>query len=128
MSNLSYRIPRHADAGVAVLGVELRDAWLLIISVFLGLIAGGLMKLGWIAFVGIPAGGYFINRGFIEWKSQYLPGFVRTHLFSRGLSGYSAGMSDQQVVYVGDAVAVNPGSAQFLDALIEKTRGDQRGD
>ncbi len=130
MSNLSYRIPRYADADVAFLGVELQDTWLFILSVFIALIVGGFMGGGTVAFLGIPLGGYFVNRAFIEWKSQYLPGFVRTYLFSRGISGYGAGMNTQQVVYVGDAVAINPGSAQFLDAWMAKNkpcRGAQYG-
>ena len=127
MSNLSYRIPRYADAGVAFLGVELKDAWLLIASLFMGIIVGGFMKVGWMAFIGIPLSGYYINRALIEWQSQHLPGFIRTYLFSKGIRGYSSGITSQQVIYVGDAVAIYPGSVQLIDRLITRSKEKKHG-
>ena len=66
-----YRIPRHGKAGVAFLGVELGDAAIVIVSVFLGLIVG--MRYGPPAYLGIPVTGFFINKLYVDTMGFHAP-------------------------------------------------------
>jgi hypothetical protein len=100
-------IPRYGNAGVAFLGVEVGDTYLLIASVFIGLIAG--TRWGMSAYIGIPAGGYFITKLYLDWKSSQLPGSLQSFLFSTGISGYSNGLIDKNVIYHGDSIGINKG-------------------
>lgn len=108
MSNQAFRIPRRGDAGVAFLGVELKDAWLVLGGVFCGLFAGSVFQMGTAGYIGFPIGGYMLNRVYIEWQNNNLPGVFRCRLFSRGITGYSPTIRAQNVVYTGDAVVINP--------------------
>ena len=98
-------IPRYGNAGVAFLGVEVKDTYVLIASVFLGLIAGS--RWGMPAYLGIPAGGYFLTRLYLDWKSGQLPGSFLAFLFTKGFAGYSQGLKDRNVIYHGDAEIMN---------------------
>ncbi len=101
MSDQAY-IPKRAGAGVAFLGVELKDAAIVIASVFVGIFAGSAFDLGNFGYIGIPLLGYFCNRVFIEWQSRNPRGLVRRALYQLGVSGYSKALSSQQIVFVGD--------------------------
>jgi len=122
MTNQAFRIPRHGDAGVAFLGVELKDAWLVLGGVFCGLFAGSIFQMGTTGYLGFPIGGYMLNRLYIEWQNNNLPGVFRCRLFSRGLAGYSPTIRAQKIIYVGDAVVLNPASSRLIDAVIVQKR------
>ncbi len=101
MSEQAY-IPKRAGANVAFLGVELKDAAILIASVFLGILSGSMFGMGNLGYLGMPLAGYFLNRIYIEWQSRNPRGVVRRQLFKLGLTGYSKTLSSQQTVFVGD--------------------------
>ena len=105
-----YRIPRHADAGVAFLGVELNDALILIGSVFVGLAAG--TQFGAPAYIGVPVLGFLLNKSFLVWRSKSLPGQFRVTLFRIGLVGYARSFKGGDVVFVGDGTVINPAPLQ----------------
>lgn len=100
-------IPRYGDAGVAFLGVEVKDTYFLMASVFIGLIAGS--KWGMSAYLGIPASGYFLTKLYLDWKSNQLPGSLLAFLYSKGIIGYSAGLRNRNVIYHGDSIGINKG-------------------
>lgn len=101
MSDQAY-IPKRAGANVAFLGVELKDAAILIASVFLGIICGSFFGWGNLGYLGMPLAGYFLNRIYIEWQSRNPRGVVRRYLFKLGLAGFSKTFTSQQIVFVGD--------------------------
>lgn len=115
MPNKVFSIPRHGKAGVAFLGVELKDAVILIGSVFIGLFAGTVV--GFSGYIGVPVFGYFVNKAYLDWKTSRLPGYFRSFLFTLGFAGYSPAFQQRNTVYIGDAVVINPGSAAMLDAI-----------
>ena len=98
-------IPRYASARVAFLGVEVNETYLLIASVFTGLVAGS--RWGMPAYLGLPAGGYFLTKLYLDWKSGQLPGSLRVFLYSKGIKGYSSGLRTRNVIYHGDSVIIN---------------------
>ncbi len=100
-------IPRYASARVAFLGVEVNETYLLIASVFIGLVTGS--KWGMPAYLGLPAAGYFLTKLYLDWKSGQLPGSLREFLFSKGIRGYSSGLMGKNVIYHGDSVIMNKG-------------------
>lgn len=123
-----FRIPRRGGANVAFLGVELGDAWILLASIFIALIVGAVFHGGAAAFIGIPVGGYFVNRIYIDWKNKQLPGAVKLWFFARGLSGFGVKIKSQQVVYTGDNTIINKNSGRFLDGIQKKINSKvQRG-
>lgn len=87
MINETFRIPRRGNAGVAFLGVEIKDAVIVIGSVFAGLLCGSAFDMGNVGYLGMPIGGYFVNRLYIDWQTKTLPGAFRNFLFSKGLWG-----------------------------------------
>lgn len=105
------RVPKYGKADVAFAGAELKDAWLLIGSVFAGLVLGSLF--GWAAYVGIPVLGYFGTKAYIEWKSKHLPGHFTALAYRFGVSGYSTALNRKRKRFIGDARVVNPGSLQM---------------
>ena len=117
-------IPRYGDAKVAFLGVEISDTYLLIASLFVGLLLG--TKLGMTAYIGIPVGSYFLTKLWLDWKSGQLPGSFRTYLYRNGLSGYSIGLNDKNVIYHGDAVILNKGfddqESEMITSYLEKNK------
>lgn len=115
MANEAFSIPRHGAAGVAFLGVELKDTVILIASVFIGIAVGAIAGFG--GYIGVPVLGYFANKAYIDWKSARLPGYLRAFLFTQGLAGYSSAFNQLDTLYIGDAVVINPGSATMLDAI-----------
>ncbi|VVD30933.1 hypothetical protein [Paraburkholderia dioscoreae] len=116
MSNNSFRIPKHGGSESAFLGVEFKDTYILIVSVFVALIAGKVWGTG--AYLGIPFVGYHANRKYLEWRSTRLPGFVTVWLFRFGLAKYSNGFQSQRTVFVGDAKVINPGSKRLLNRIL----------
>lgn len=112
MSNESFRIPKHGGAESAFLGVEFKDTYILIVSVFVALFAGKAWGTG--AYLGIPFVGYHVNRKYLEWRNTRLPGFFHAFLFSWSLAKYSKGFKTQCMVYVGDATIINPGTKRLL--------------
>lgn len=121
MSKQTYLIPRHANAGVVLFGVEFKDAWIFIFSVFLAIVLG-FLRIGSIA-LGILFFGYLINRAVIGWKKHQLPGSFRAYMFSKGLMDYSSNIRHQKTLYVGDAVAINRGSRKLIDSYIRENKG-----
>lgn len=126
MSDQEVSIPKRGNAKVAFLGVELKDAGLLIGSLFAGLICGSAFDMGNFGYVGIPAIGYFSNRLYIEWKSKSLPGAFRAFLFSLGLWGYSDALKSQKTLFVGDSDVINPASGRYLDQIIAEAKKETR--
>lgn len=122
-------IPKHARAGVAFLGVEFHDALILILSVFLGLFAGFVMKMDVAGYLGVPILGYILNRAYINWRSNQLPGQLQGWLYAHGLLGYSRALNKRAQKYVGDARVGNLGSLDMVDALINEyiERKDENG-
>lgn len=125
MSSEGFEIPRHGKAGVAFLGVELSDAWILILSVFIGLGAGSLLQLGVKAYVGIPIGGYILNKLFVDWRSKSVPGELRNYLFRTGLMGYTNAFKGGNVVFEGDSKVINPDSQALIDHALRLRIGHQ---
>lgn len=115
MANEVFSIPRHGAAGVAFLGVELKDTVILIASVFIGIAVGASVGFG--GYIGVPVLGYFANKAYIDWKNGRLPGYLRAFLFTQGLAGYSTAFKQLDTLYVGDGVVINPGSSIMLDAM-----------
>ncbi|MGR9587087.1 hypothetical protein [Pandoraea sputorum] len=113
MSSKSFHIPKCGGAGPALLGVEFKDTYILILSIFAALIAGKLW--GSIAYLGVPAAGFYANRYYIEWRDKHLPGFFRASLFAHGLAEYSSGFKSGKTEFVGDAHVINPGSLRLLE-------------
>jgi len=120
VSNEEHAIPRHGNAGVAFLGVEFGDAFIVIGSVFAGLFVGSL--IGVPGYLGVPMGGYFLNKLYVDWRSKSLPGQFRQRLFELGLAGYGRHFRAAEVVLVGDATVINPGSSGLLDELSRRAR------
>ncbi|MCX4151038.1 MULTISPECIES: hypothetical protein [Paraburkholderia] len=112
MSNNQFHIPRHGGAGPSLLGVEFKDTYILIVSIFVGIGVGRLF--GAMFYLGIPFVGYHVNKQYLEWKSRSLPGFFRTFLFEIGLWGYSKAFRSQKVVFIGDDRAITPGNKRVL--------------
>lgn len=121
------RIPKRAGSNVAFLGVELKDATIVICSVFLGLFCGSALDWGNIGYICMPVGGYFINRAYVDWQSRTLPGAVRKFFFSHGLAGYSPALDSQKTVYVGDSKVANLAATKQLDNLIAAAKRSQSG-
>ncbi|MDN4571864.1 hypothetical protein DBB29_24715 [Pandoraea cepalis] len=115
MSNKTFHIPKWGGAESAFLGVEFKDTYILILSVFAALVVGKVWGTG--AYLGIPLAGYFVNKKYIEWRDQRLPGFVRVELYKYGLAKYSKGFKSQRASFVGDARAINPGSGRIIAQL-----------
>lgn len=122
----TYRIPRRGGSGVAFLGVELKDATILLSSLFLGLVCGTAFEMGNTAFIGFPVGGYFANRVYVDWQAKSTPGAFRTYLFSKGIWGYSAALEKQKTLFVGDSTVINRQSKHWLGQAVEKSR-NRRG-
>lgn len=110
----SIDIPRHGNAGVAFLGVEFGDAIILLASVFIAIPVGA--QVGTLAFLGIPAAGFFLNRLYIDWRANSLPGQSARFFYGLGILGYSKGLSSRSVVYVGDGRVINPGNNQRIES------------
>ncbi|PTT93019.1 hypothetical protein DBR42_00840 [Pelomonas sp. HMWF004] len=124
--DLMRRVTRHGSADVAFLGVEIKDTFLLIGSVFVGLIAGS--KYGLPAYFGCPFGGYILTRLYLDWKSGHLPGMERAWAYSIGLLGYSSGLDSRHTIYHGDAVAINPQlEEQEFSILLEQIKEKNNG-
>lgn len=104
-------VPRHGKADVAFAGTELKDAWLLIGSVFAALVLGSLF--GWAVYLGAPALGYFGTKAYIEWKSKHLPGYFRQLLYRFGVFGYSSALNRKKKLFIGDGKVVNPSALQM---------------
>ena len=111
----NMRIPRYGDAGVAFAGVELKDAVIVLVSIFLALIFGG--KVGTLGYIGFPVAGYFLNRLYVDRRSSQLPGQFRAYLFAQGLLGYSKSLQSKEILFIGDADGINPGSKRVLSAI-----------
>jgi hypothetical protein len=111
-----YKIPRYADSGVAFLGVELKDATILITSIFAGLIGGTSFGLGMMGYLGIPVAGYVLNRLLITLKSRHLPGAFRVWLFSYGLAKFGA-VKGQKTLILGSNRTMNPAANAKRNAL-----------
>lgn len=111
----NFRIPKYGGAESSFLGVEFKDTYILIVSVFVGLVAGKIF--GTSAYIGIPFAGYHANKKYIEWRSARLPGFALAWLFRFGLGGYSKGFKSQKTVYIGDATVINPASKRLLQQM-----------
>ncbi len=122
MTNESFRIPRRGNAGVAFLGVEIKDAVIVIGSVFAGLLCGSAFDMGNVGYLGMPIGGYFVNRLYIDWQAKTLPGAFRNFLFSKGLWGYTDSVRSQKTIFVGDGVGINTASGAVLDEFMSKAK------
>jgi hypothetical protein len=107
VSNEEFEIPRHGNAGVAFIGVELKDATIVIVSVFVGIVVG--WQTGPLGYLGVPAAGFFLNKVYIDWRKNTLPGQTRLQLFKAGLAGYGRGFKSADVLFVGDAAVLYPG-------------------
>jgi hypothetical protein len=115
-------VPQHGKADVAFAGAELKDAWLLIGSLFLGLVMGSFF--GWMAYVGLPMLGYFGTKAYIAWKGKHLPGYVTELLYRLGVTGYSAAFDRKQKRFIGDGKVVNPCALQLGAVLRAEAGGD----
>ena len=123
----TYKIPRYADSGISFVGVELKDATILIVSIFAGLIGGTSFGLGMVGYVGIPLGGYALNRLLITLQSRHLPGSLRAWLFSYGLAKFGS-IRGQKTLILGSNRTMNPAAnakcnelcAQAAKAISEK--------
>ena len=102
-----YKIPRYADSGIAFVGVELKDATILITSIFAGLIGGTSFGMGMVGYVGIPLVGYVLNRLLITLQSRHLPGAFRVWLFSYGLASFGS-VKGQKTLILGSNRTMNP--------------------
>lgn len=109
------KVPRHGKADVAFAGAELRDAWLLILSIFVGLVVGAIF--GWVAYIGIPVAGYFATKAYIEWKKNNLPGYLTLLMYRLGLTGYSNAFNRKKKLFIGDSKIINPSAAR-LGAIV----------
>lgn len=109
------RVPKHGKAGVAFAGAELKDAGILIVSVFAGLILGN--TFGWVAYLGLPVLGYLVTKAYIEWKGGRLPGFFVETLYRHGVTGYSTAFDRKKKIFIGDGNVINPHALQ-IGALV----------
>ena len=123
MSSEEFEVPKYGSAGVAFLGVEMADAWIVIVSVFVGLGVG--TQVGVVAYVGIPVAGFFANKWYVGWRSKALPGQLKTFLFRIGLVGYSKSFKGGDVVFVGDSDVINPDAGELVEH-VERARGVQK--
>lgn len=117
------RVPKHGKADVAFAGAQLSDAWLLIASVFVAMVAGSMF--GWVAYVGVPMLGFFGTKAYIQWKSNNLPGLFRVLLYRWGVAGFSAAFNRKKKLFIGDGKIINPsalhmGAIVRADALVEE--------
>lgn len=117
----TFKIPRKGGANVAFLGAELKDAVPVLASVFIGIFCGSALGWGNFGYLGIPVGGYFINRMYIDWQGKTLPGAFRNFLFSKGLAGYSKVLKSQKTVFKGDGVVINQGTKKMIDLIVSKS-------
>lgn len=121
-------IPRYGNAGVAFLGVEVKDTYFLLVCVFIGIIGGA--RWGAPVYIGVPAAGYFLTKIYLDWTSDNLPGSFSALLYRLGLYGYSHGLRAKNVIYHGDAVAMNPGfdeqEMEMLTPYLDKTEHGSR--
>lgn len=117
MSSKTFHIPKWGGAASAFLGVEFKDTYILILSIFVALVAGKVWGTG--AYLGIPLAGYFANKQYIQWRDQRLPGFIRVELYKYGLAKYSKGFRSQREAFSGDARIINPGSASIVARLTD---------
>jgi hypothetical protein len=115
-----FEIPRHASAGIAFLGVDLNDALILIGSIFVALGAGAV--LGGMYYIVVPIIGYVLNRIYLDWRTNALPGDLRAKLYAAGIVGYSRALQSRDTVYVGDAVVINPDSLSDAGVVIDGAR------
>jgi hypothetical protein len=121
-------IPRHAGSGISFAGADVKDAWIVISSGVLAIVAGGLLHLGTLAFIGFPVAGYFINRMYVDWKTRALPGQFQATLYRLGLSGYSRGFPTQAMVYVGDSQPGSGDSRRLVSEAIARLQAsDEAG-
>lgn len=114
------RVPKHGKADVAFAGAQMGDAWLLIGSVFVAMVAGSLF--GWGAYIGIPVLGYFLTKAYIQWKSNNLPGHLTVLLYRVGMAGYSGAFNRKKKLFIGDGRIVNPGALRMGAVVREGTR------
>lgn len=119
------KIPKHGKADVAFAGAQLGDAWLLIISVFAGMVVGSVF--GWLAYVGIPVSGYFLTKAYIQWKSNNLPGYLTVLLYRVGMTGYSHAFNRKKKLFIGDSKVVNPSALQ-VPSIVRLEAQKQVGD
>lgn len=73
---------------------------------FIGLLCGPFF--GTVSYLAVPAGGYLLNRAYLEWRNKSLPGQTKAYLFSIGVAGYSRAFVARDVVFVGDGNIINP--------------------
>jgi hypothetical protein len=111
--NDDFEIPKHSAAGVAFLGVEFNDSLVAILGVFVGLGVG--LEYGAMACIGCAVGGFFLNKAYLDWREGLPPGHMRARLFRMGILGYSGAFKAGDVVFVGDATVINPGSSVLVD-------------
>jgi len=114
-------VPRHGKAGVAFAGAELKDAWFLIASVFMGLVLGSVF--GWAAYAGFPLLGYLGTKIYIDWKSRRLPGYFAELSYRLGVSGYSSAFDRKKKLFIGDGRVVNPAALQMGAVVRAQARG-----
>jgi hypothetical protein len=117
------RVPRNGRADVAFAGAQLGDAWLLILSIFAAVLFGSLF--GWLAYIGIPIGGYFLTKFYIDWKSKNLPGHFQTLLYRWGLAGYSSAFDTKKKAFIGDGKIVNPSALQVVAIIRADARSQE---
>lgn len=104
-------VPTHARAGTAFMGTELKDAFILIIAVFLSLPAGKIF--GTLGYLALPLGGFYINRIYLEYKRNTLPGQFTAWLYQTGICeslpflAYGNFKGANTEIH-GDAKAINP--------------------
>lgn len=110
-----FDIPKHGSAGVAFLGVEFNDSIVTILGVFIGLGLG--VKYGALPCIGCAAGGFIVNKAYLDWRDGLPPGHLRSKLFQLGLLGYSKALKSSDVVFVGDATVINPSSTEEIDRI-----------
>lgn len=117
MSRQSFRVPRYGHAGVAFLGVEMKDTKLLLASFFLGLIIGGPLGGDTMGYIGVPVIGFWLNKQYLAWKGNQLPGYLKSALFEMGLTGYSNAFAFKKIRYIGDSNIANLASSRMLTAI-----------
>jgi hypothetical protein len=118
------RVPKHGKADVAFAGAELSDAWGLIASIFIAMVAGSIF--GWMAYLGIPLIGYVGTKMYIQWKSNNLSGFLGVVLYRLGIAGYSSAFDRKQKLFIGDSKIVNP-NALRMGALVREDASEMVG-
>lgn len=123
MSSGDVNIPRHAGAGSSFFGAEFGDAWVLLLSLALGMVFG---RINGLLYLAIPAGGYLLNREYLQWLASGPPGRLRMWLYELGLRGYPGGHASARVVVVGDARVINRGASDMLDQTMARLEQAQR--